>query len=199
MRERLLVMVGILRAGRAAEAGGAADQRLVERFPERGRPHEGLVVEACRQERRQQVVHGADVEGERRPAVLARGDQPVVELGGGGARVRLAPRAGAQFDQRVRLLGARREDAARTMILERAPDQLHAVRHQGGRERVAGEALERASVERERERPRAIDQAAAGQPMPAHGVPPASANFTSLISCVRVLRVTTSHLRQPPP
>ena len=122
-------------------------------------------------------------------------DQAVVKLGRGGARVRLAPRAGAQFDQRVRLLGARRENAARAMILERAPDQSHAVRHQGGRKRVAGKALERASVEAERQRPRAIDQAAAGKPMRALiGVPPASANFTSLISWVRVLRVTTSHL-----
>jgi hypothetical protein len=30
--------------------------------------------------------------------------------------------------------------------------------------------------------------------VPAHGAPPASANFTSLMSWVRVLRVTTSHL-----
>ena len=34
MREGLLVVVGILRAGRAAEARGAADQRLVQRLPE---------------------------------------------------------------------------------------------------------------------------------------------------------------------
>ena len=37
-----------------------------------------------------------------------------------------------------------------------------------------------------------------GQAMRAHGLPPA-ANFTSLMSCVRVLRVTTSHDRHPPP
>ena len=48
----LLVVVGIRRVGGAAEAGGAADQRLVELLPEARRPHEGLVVEAGAEERR---------------------------------------------------------------------------------------------------------------------------------------------------
>ena len=49
--EGLLVMVRVFRASRTAEAGGAADQRLVELLPEGGRPHEGLVVEAGDQSR----------------------------------------------------------------------------------------------------------------------------------------------------
>ena len=137
MRECLLVMVRDPPRRGAAEARGAADQRLVELLPELRRPHEGLVVEAGDEEAREPVVHRADVEAQRRPAVLARGDQPVVELGRGRARVRLAPRAGAQFDQRVRLFRACREDAARAVILERAADQLHAVGEQRRGERVA--------------------------------------------------------------
>ena len=112
------------RAGGAAEAGGAADQRLVDLLPEGGRPHEGLVVEAgARSSGRQQRVHRQQVEAQRRPAVLARGVEPVVELDRRRPRVRLAPRAGAQLDQRIRLLRAGGEDAARAVILERAADQ----------------------------------------------------------------------------
>ena len=42
----LLVGIGIGQAARRAEARGVADERLVDLFPERRRPHEGLVVEA---------------------------------------------------------------------------------------------------------------------------------------------------------
>ena len=68
---RIVVGIGLVR--RDAEAGRRADVRLVERLPGRLRPHEGLVVEAGREERRGEVVDRADVEGERRPAVLRHG------------------------------------------------------------------------------------------------------------------------------
>jgi hypothetical protein len=52
-----------------------------------------------------------------------------------------------------------RHDPARTVVLEAARDEVHAVREQRGRERVALEALIGAAVERERQRNRAIDAA----------------------------------------
>src|SRR4029077_3723814 len=70
-RMRLLVMVGVDPLGRPSKAGRAADQRLVDFLPEGGGPHEGLVVETRRQERREDGASGHQVESERRPAVLA--------------------------------------------------------------------------------------------------------------------------------
>ena len=153
VQEGLLVGVGVALAGGAPEPGGAADQRLVDLLPERRRPHEGLVVEAGRQQRRDQRVDRQQIEPQRRPAVLAGGDEAVVELGRGGARVGLAPRAGPQLDQRIGLLRSGRQDAARAMILERPPDQMHAVGQQRRRQRVAGMAAVAAPVEGERRAP----------------------------------------------
>ena len=62
MRPRLVVVVGIGQPGGATEAGGAADRRLVDRFPELRRPHEGLVVEAGDEDRREQLVDRQDIE-----------------------------------------------------------------------------------------------------------------------------------------
>ena len=69
---RFLVVVRIARAGGAAQAGGAADQRLVHALPEAARPHEGLVVEPRSQERGQPLVHAQQVERQRWVSVLAR-------------------------------------------------------------------------------------------------------------------------------
>ncbi len=160
---RLLVMVGVRRGGGAAEAGGAADQRLVDLLPEPGRPHEGLVVEAGGEDRGQQPVHRHQVEAEGRPAVLAVRLQPVEQLDHGGAAVRLPPRAAAQLDQRVRLLRPGREDAARAVIFERSSGQSDAVGQQGRGQGVAGMAREVAAVEAEAQRRRTVDQPAGGR------------------------------------
>ncbi len=82
------VAVGIGDDGGAAEAGHGADLRLVEALPGARRPHEGLVVEARRQERRGEIVHRAGVELQRGPAVLALGHHAVMDLDLRGAQVR---------------------------------------------------------------------------------------------------------------
>src|SRR5262249_41411281 len=99
---------------------------------------------------------------ERRPAVLALGDKPVVKLGHGGAGIGLGAHVSAEAHQRVRLLGPGGENAARPVILEAAADKAHAVRQQSRRERVAGMASVSAAVEREGEGARAVDRAAGG-------------------------------------
>src|SRR5205085_3845270 len=87
----MLVSIGIGDARGAAEAGGTSDQRFVEGFPERRRPHEGLVVEAGADQRAKPRTDRHRVKAERRPAVLARGLEAVVEFDSRGLGVRLAP------------------------------------------------------------------------------------------------------------
>src|SRR5262245_66520254 len=71
MGVRLLVGIGIGFGSGAAQSCGASNERLVDLLPERCWPHEGLVVEAGRQKARERLSRRTDVEGERRPAVLA--------------------------------------------------------------------------------------------------------------------------------
>src|SRR5450759_1403656 len=69
-----------------------ADERFVKRFPGAARPHKGFVVEAGRNEARKQAISSADVEGKARPAILALGLQPVIELDLRRAQVRCVTR-----------------------------------------------------------------------------------------------------------
>ncbi len=203
-RACVFVAIRVFGLGGAAQAGGAADGRLVDLLPEPRRPHESLVVEAGREKRREQAVDRQDIEAERRPAVLARGVETVVKLDRRGARVGLAPGAGAQLDEGVGLLRAGRHDAARPVIFERAADQAHAVRDQRRGQRVAGEADIAFAVEVKIQLALARDKAAVRKPVRlriAAAVHRAEsfANSTDAMACVRVSRVTTSQARQPPP
>jgi len=175
----IAVGVGLLR--RVAEAGGGADHRLVDPFPGRLRPHEGLVVEAGREERRGEAVERADVEAERRPAVLRHGLQAVIELLHGGAHIgRDAPGIAADADQRVRLLRARAEHAARPVILERAPHEMDAVGEERRGERVAFEPGEVLPVEGEARDARRRQPAMAGDAEgTAHAPSPSRTGFGS--------------------
>ena len=195
----LFIVIRVRRLRCAAEPRGAADGRLVELLPEGGRPHEGLVVEAGAEDRREDLVRRQQVEPQRRPAILARRGKPVIKLDGRGPGVRLAPRTRPQFDQRVRLLGPRRQDSARTMIFERTADQTHAVGEESRGERIALEARELLAVEAEADGLRPIDHSTLGEPvgLGAHVFAPSPANSTATISCVVMLRVTTSQAWQP--
>ena len=160
MGEGLLVMVWVRLRRRAAEPGAPADDRLVHTLPELRRPHEGLVVEARAEERAHQPVDRLHIEFQRRPAVLARGVEAIVKLDHGGARIGLAPRSRPHLDQRIRLLGAGAEDAARPVIFERAADQALAIGKQRRGERIARVAGIGLAVEGEIEAARPIDDAA---------------------------------------
>jgi hypothetical protein len=91
--------------------------------------------------------------------VHARRDEALVQLDLGRACVRHRVRAGFELHDGIRFGDVGRHDPARTVVLEAARDEVHAVREQRGRERVALEALIGAAVERERQRNRAIDAA----------------------------------------
>ncbi len=158
------VAVRVRRLRRHAEAGGGADGRLIELVPEGARPHEGLVVEARRQHRGDQIVHLPDVVLQRRPVVLRGHLQPRHRLHHRGAVVGIGP-AGAAIhaEQRVGLVRTMGQHPARAVIFERAAHQLDAVGEQRGGEGVALIALDRASVEGEGNGLLAVDAATAGK------------------------------------
>ena len=195
-----LIGIRVCLVARLAETGGLADQGFIDLFPEAGRPHEGLVVKAGAQERREQPVDRADIEPERGPAVLAAGVKPVLQLDHRGARVGFRASAGAGCYQRIGFCRTRREDAARAVIFEAAADELDAVGEQRRGQRIARMAGERLSVESEVDRAGAVDLSAGGEAMAAHAAPPslASAASTTLFTlCVTVSRSTISQRRQP--
>ncbi len=164
MAECALIAVRIGLARRATETGGATDHRLIHMAPGPARPHEGLVIEAGAEQRREEIVDGAEIGLERRPAILARDAEPTVKLDLGCAQVG-SHTAGSALErhQRVRLLGARGEEPARPVIFERAPDEMYAIGDQRGSERVAGVSLVVEAVEGEDERARTIDRTDASE------------------------------------
>src|SRR5687768_14340754 len=96
--------------------------------------------------------------------------EAVVELDLGRTQVRrLARRVAAHGHERVWLLGTGGDDAARPVVLERAPDEVHAVGEQRRGQRVAGEALTGRAVEAEPERTSPVDASAFLRPERAHG------------------------------
>src|SRR5579863_2726065 len=107
MCRQLLVAIGIGIAARPSEPGSAPDDRLIDFLPERGRPHERLVVEACRENRREHGIDRQEIVFEGWKAILTLRHQPVIELDNGRARIGLAPGAKADLDERVWLLGTR--------------------------------------------------------------------------------------------
>ena len=145
MGVKMLVMVRVRLGRRLAQARCAADDRLVDVLPCDPGKQEGLVIEPGR-EHRQLVgdpgVQGADVALQAGPVVLAGRGQPIVQLGRCCPLVGLEPGALANAHQGVRLLCARRYDAARAMILEGPPDQPAIVGQQGRSERIALKALQ---------------------------------------------------------
>src|SRR3954470_22998061 len=121
--------------------------------------HEGLVVEAGDEDLRQDVVDRTHVGLDIGPGVLAVCRQTFVDLDLGGAQVRLGAVAALKLDQRVWLFRTGGENAARTVILEAAGDQMDAVGEQGRGEGIAGIALERTAVEGEVDRAAPVDPA----------------------------------------
>ena len=191
----LLVAVGIGQRRRHPEAGRAPDGRLE---PVPVRPHEGLVVEAGRHQRRQPLRRREQVQARARPAVDRARLQPVDQLDLGGLQVGDQVRPLADLHDRVGLLAPAADEAARPVQLEAAADDAHAVGQQRRGERVALAAVVLAAVEPERQRARALDAPACGQPPGAcaHGSTPGSASpirLTARISWVTVWRTTRNH------
>ena len=184
----------------AAQTRGPANHRFVELLPERGRPHERLVVEAGDEDRREERIDRSHIETDARPRILAPRHEPVEELRDGRAGIGLPARAAAQLDQGVRLLGSRGDDAARPVVLEGAADEAHAGREQCGGERISGEPRISAPVEIEPEGVRTVDDSVMRETIRLRWNAVASGThdrLTARISWVRVLRFTLIQLRHP--
>ena len=158
-----LIAVGIALVHGAAQPGGAANERLVPHPRTTQRAHEGLVVEPRAEERREQPKGGAQVEIDRGPAVLAAGRESVNEVDDRAGNVRRRAAAAPEREQPVWFLDARREEAARPVVLEAAPDERDAVGQQRRSQRVAREPAIIAPFDREAQLAVAIDAPARGQ------------------------------------
>ena len=171
----MLVGVVVTAPGCFAETCRLADEGLVDVFPERAGMHEHLVVEARRQEAREELgVDLAHVEFEARPVVLAFDGEAVEELGRGGALVGLEAGALAHVEERVGLFHAGGDDAAGAVVLERPPDQHLVIGQQRRGERVARDPTEVLAVEGE------FQRLALVQKPPARGKARAHANSLQL-------------------
>ena len=202
MHKALVIFIGVFVLGQRAQACGAADDRLIDLFPKRRRPHEGFVVKPCREKAVQLVVDRHRVQLEAGPSVLACRLQPVEEFGHRRPRIRFLPRARAQMDQRVRFFRPCRQRPARAVILKAPPHQPHAIGEQRRGQRVALVADIAVPVKGEAEGFAAVDLAARNAIGLAHLLRPCAlatsrASSTLVISWVTVLRVTTSHDRSP--
>src|SRR5262249_54522870 len=103
----------------------------------------------------------AKIARQRRETVLAAGAQSVVQFELCRAQVRRdTPLATIERHQRVGFLRSGAEYAARPVILERASDQMHAIRQQRGGQRIAVAADIAPTIEAEAQRLAAIDAAA---------------------------------------
>jgi hypothetical protein len=155
----LVVAVGIDASRgwrRMAQTGQRADGRL-EKVPVR--PHEGLVVEAGRQQRREPIVDRRKIQAQRRPRVAVDRAQAGRGVDVGGARVGRARGADAHVEQRARLLDAATEHAARPMQLDAARHDADAGSQQRRGHGVAGAGRYVAAAEAEDERTLAVDPA----------------------------------------
>ena len=72
-RVGFLVILRVAGHGQPAQSGGAADDGLVEFFPKRFGPHEGLVIEPSAEEGRQQIICLKQIPVERPPVILRAG------------------------------------------------------------------------------------------------------------------------------
>ena len=118
MQEALVVAVGVFLHRQASKARRLANEWLIELFPERFGPHEGLVVETRRQERRGKIGDRHQIEIERSAMVLAFRLKPIEKLGDRGARVGFLSRTRAELDKRVGFFRSGGQNAARAVILE---------------------------------------------------------------------------------
>src|SRR5207244_1394804 len=98
---------------------------------------------------------------------------------------------------RVRLLAAGREDAARSMVFEASADQVHAISDQRRSERIAGITHIRRTVIRESERAGAIDVAAFAKTVRLrHAASPSNGLSGGALARIRWVRVSRRNLNQ---
>ena len=144
-----VIAVGVGCLGGSAQAGRAADEMLIEHPGPAGRTHEGLVIKARDKQRRQQRVDRHQVKADRGPGVLRARHQALVQFQHGGGDVGFLLGATPDRQQRVGFFNASGQDAAWSVVLERAPDQVNAVGKQGSGHGLAAVAFQATAVKAE--------------------------------------------------
>ncbi len=164
-KQVFLVVVLVMRLGlEIAEARHGADG-LLEIAPGAERAEEGLVIEAHRQEAREIAEHGVDVVIERAELVDGLDGDAVGQGMAVGADVGLV----GHLHQRVGVVPGHGEHGTRTVILERARDEAATFGIKRGGDDVAGVAVVQRAVERECQRPGAVDEKAPASTLEAAG------------------------------
>ncbi len=113
-----------------------SDNLFIDRRPPGGGEHKGLIVESSRKQLGNFLVHRLHIKLHRRPAILAGGGQPVIQIHHSGAGIGFRARSCFQLNQGIGLFGSGAHNAARAVVFEAAPDQLHAIGQQGRGQRV---------------------------------------------------------------
>ncbi len=144
----------------APQPRALADIALVG-HPQRGRRHEGLIVEAGGHQLAAKLADGShQVALDVGPAVGGTCRQPLEQGLLGGAHIGYLLGFGvAELDHRIGLLGAGGDDAAGTRILEAAIDHVHPVGQQRRGQSVPVKAGVFLAVEGKAQGPAAVDQA----------------------------------------
>ncbi len=180
-RGAMAIAIGIGPLRRLAQPGRAADEPLVK-HPQLRRAEKRLVIEPCGQHRRQQRIDHAHIEFQRRPHVLAGRDKPRIQKHIARAHIGFGVRPRAQRHQRRRFLDPHRDHTARAVVFETSRDHAHAIGHQRGGQRIARLPHIAFPVECERHFAGRYSRAGASH-----------SGTTSLIACVKRLRVRRSH------
>ena len=194
-----LIAIRVAFVLRPAQPCRTAYEGLVEHPRPASWPHESLVVEPGAQERRKGTQHCLEIEIDRGPGILPTDNQPCAQFGYGCWHIGRSAIATSQCHESVGLLDPRGEEAARTVILETAPDQRDTIREQRRGQRITTETGELAPLEDELQRHAALQTAASGQSARGgtHVSAPSRASCARPTSLVAVLRSSTSHCRQP--
>ena len=165
---------GIFLQWRSTQATCLANEALVQ-HPGLSGPHEGLVVKACREQRREPAIDAEQVFAGAGPGVHALGIQRVVQLHLGHFGVGNGVGTTLQLCQGRRLLDARRDNAAGPMVFPGPGNDLLTRSQQGRRQCVTRKTVETSAVELEWNRTRAVQPCAhVGYAGAAHWAPPAT-------------------------
>ena len=143
----VVVAVGSSLPVDAASRGELTQDALVEVVPQELWAHEGLVVEAGREEASDQLIGGAEVPSEAGPHVLGTHLHAIDKATATGPHVRFV----ANLDRQVRVPVIGRQDSPAPVVLHSPREDLDTCRSQGRGDGVALMAAEGTAVPGERE------------------------------------------------
>ena len=161
------ITVGIGKTTGGSHACCLADKSFKDhpQFGAGKRTHEGLVVKPCWNEAGDQLIDRLGVVFQVRPAILAVGDQAVIQFRHGGAGIGFLAGPFPHSDQRIGFFCPGREYPAGAVIFETARDQFDIICHQRRGKRVPFKPGIGFTIETEFNRFGSVDVPEATQPV----------------------------------